>query len=221
MNAILFSVPVYVGLVLLLLSFSKRESFKQFRIYRKHGLYLAFVPLLGAGFFNSVVLKGIFARPRPHEYVNEGVFYYPFQIAQAYWGQFDMSFPSGHVSMAAVFMVFYFVVHPVNATWKRYIQVILGIYVPIWAVVSMIISRVSFGDHFVSDGIFAVLFVYLICFGAAKAMKIDTINASLEKADNGSIIVKHDWVVVLGSLIIPLIIILYFLSRFNGLTTIT
>ncbi len=218
MNAILFSIPVYIGLVLLSFSFVKKPSFKAFHPYRIHGAFLVFMPLLGAGLFNSVILKMFFARPRPIYYIEEGLFYYPFQIAMQNWGGVDMSFPSGHVSMAAVFMVFYFVFEPSNHKIKRTMQVILGVYVPIWASLSMIVSRSSFGDHFVSDGVFAVFFVYFLCYAVSKWLRLESRNRTIEKLDKVERN-KSDLAFMLAGLLIPVLLIIYFLIRFDGLRT--
>ncbi|TVP84480.1 MAG: phosphatase PAP2 family protein [Acholeplasmataceae bacterium] len=223
MNAILFALPLMIAFPLFLLSFSTRPYFDRIRHYRRHSLLLVVSTALGAGFFNSVVLKALFARPRPMAYFNgDGIYYRPFEIAFSHWGLLDASFPSGHASVAFASVGFFFAFRHAPGFWRKTAKWGLGMTLPVVAGSSMMVSRVSYGEHYVSDTLWAGAFTYAFVLAMYQLLKIpehDAIIAASRPADQ----VPATWRdvgIIAASILVPILFAGYLILRFNGLTSI-
>lgn len=224
MNAIIFAIPLLVGFPLLFMSLSKRPFFERLRLYRHHGILLVATTMLGAGLFNSVMVKIIFARPRPDVYFNGDLIYYrPFEIAIPYWGLLDASFPSGHVSIAFVLIGFFFIFYQAPKRFMHYIKWIVGVGLTLFLGISMIISRMSYGAHYLSDGIWGGAFTYFFALGMYYLLKIPKINEKLLQLNavkSEVVAEKWDIVIIIASIVFSIAFSAYFIFSFSGLTKI-
>jgi|GEM_PF-1212607 len=223
MNAIIFTTTLMIGFPLFIMSLSPRPFFERFRLYRNHALLLITAPLLGAGLFNSIFLKALFARPRPHSYLSEAIFYRPFHIASDHWGQLDMSFPSGHVAMAFVLCSFYFAFGYAPKLWQKMLKWGVGVVMTLVIGILMIVSRVAYGHHYLSDGVFGAAFTYGFVLMMHRVLRIPEKNALIEARSEtepaGTVGLVEISIIVI-SIFIPVLLVAYMMRAFDGLTSV-
>jgi len=222
MNAILFGVPLLIGFPLFLLSFSQSPFFVRVRRFRRHALLFVCAPLFGVGIVNSIVLKGFFARPRPVLFFSEEIYYRPLEIAFSYWGDVDASFPSGHVSMGVVWVMFYFAFREAKTPLAASLKWGLGVVFPLIVGAIMSVSRMAYGEHYLSDGIWAAAFTYVVVLGFTHLLGIPEANlkhANTDKHPRSRPTLRDLAFLVLAVALPALFLALLFVS-FNGLTTI-
>lgn len=138
--------------------------------WRRTGLYLSLVFLLGPGLIVNGLGKGLVGRPRPyavrefggsHEFVPLMSLGLDTERLHGVLVQKDevRSFPSGHASMAFLFMALYFVL----PGWKGKAAFAGGLAFGLL----MSLARVAQGDHFPSDTLLSGVMLY--CLAAALA----------------------------------------------------
>lgn len=221
LNAIFFVLPILIGSVIVFMSLAPTVRSKWAQPYRRIGLFMMTSTLIGAGLFNSFLLKIIFARPRPYAvFSGEADYLRPLEIGVAYWGGMDMSFPSGHVSMATVSVVFFFAFRTAINLRGKVMKWALGVALPLIAAPIMTVSRVAYGDHFLSDGIFAMALTYgVVCF-MYHQMKVPEMHRCLEanEASNAQCsLTRQDILFILIGVGIVLALMVILMIRFDGL----
>ncbi len=222
MNALLFAVPILIGLPLFLLSFSHSAFYKRIRRYRRHALLFVCAPLFGVGIVNSLVLKGFFARPRPALFFTEDVYYRPLEIAFSYWGDVDASFPSGHVSMGFVWVMFFFAFRQAKTPMALFVKWGVGVVFPLVVGSVMTVSRMSYGDHYLSDGIWAGAFTYAVVIGFVHLLGVPEANRNIERSaplPKGRPTLR-DFVYLVLAVLLPALFLTLLIVSFNGLTTV-
>ncbi|TVP96424.1 MAG: phosphatase PAP2 family protein [Acholeplasmatales bacterium] len=221
LNAVFFLVPLLMGGLIVLVSLAPTAGLKRARPYRVIGLFITSTTLLGAGFFNSFLLKIIFARPRPHSvFAGEASYYRPLEIAVAHWGALDMSFPSGHVSMASVSVVFFFAFRFAQRRFQKMMKWGLGVVLPLFAAPIMTVSRVAYGDHFVSDGVFAIACTYGVTLFLYYQFDVPGVYRRMHEADEAGVRVRigvQDVLYIVVSLAVVFALIMLLIMRFDGL----
>ena len=216
LNAIILSVSVVMSLFVLGVSFFRHPPLRQFATLRSEAVYLFTTTLVGAGFINGFLLKAIFGRPRPFSVLTEEAVYYPpFYIVRESLGDVSMSFPSGHVSVAVSLCAFYFLFRNANGR-LRLIKWGIGVILPVVLGIIMMMSRMAYGDHFLSDGVFAALFTVLWAALLAKAFKPDLPMMCVfeKRLDKKAVLVM----VVIGHVVLLLTVLL--MVQTDGLTKI-
>lgn len=153
------------GIILLLYSFMiKRETEakrQQSEFLRRQGWFLISVLAIGIVLIIFVIIKNVFAHPRPNEVIQHGATYYPpFSIAIEFWGESNMSFPCGHCSTAWGLLAFYFAYHYAPKLWQKILKYGVGIVGGLVCGIIMTLTRLSAGGHFLSDGIWSAAFIY-------------------------------------------------------------
>lgn len=136
--------------------------------WRRSGLFLALVMLLGPVLLVNAILKEHWGRPRPKQVVEfGGVYAYeaPLSIDPSSPGK---SFPSGHASMAFYFFALHFIFRGRKrrlAVWSLIFSLIFG-----WG---MGLVRMAQGGHFISDILWAGGLVWLSCALLYYLLKLD------------------------------------------------
>jgi membrane-associated PAP2 superfamily phosphatase len=156
------------GLAVFLLSFARIEYYR----WRRSGIFLFLLLILGPGLLVNTVFKDHWGRPRPREIVEFGgkkQFLHPWQKGEDGKGR---SFPSGHGSAAFYMTAPYFIYRRSNTRIARFW--LLG---GLTFGVLMSIARIAQGGHFLSDNLWAWGIVHLTalalyyCLGLDKADK--------------------------------------------------
>ncbi len=137
------------------LGFALSYSIENLRPFRRPGLYLFAVLLVGPGLLVNVLGKGMAGRPRPWETTDFGgvaQFLRPFQFGVPGSGR---SFLSGHASMAFYFFSLYFVFDGAKARWALGLTLLFGTL--------MGIARILQGAHFLSDVLLCGALMFAVC----------------------------------------------------------
>ncbi len=219
LNAILFFIPVSIGLAVVVMSLSKRPFFAGVRRHRRHGSLLVLGTLILAGVFNSIFLKALFARPRPYMVLTgDAGFYRPFEIVRTHWGAVDMSFPSGHASVAFSLLGFYFAFQHAPTLWRKVLKWGVGIVGAITLGVVMSLSRAAYGDHFLSDGLFAGVLMYGWLYLAYHLLKIPKHDRLLQEAPpRRERFSAQDLPTLIVAFAVPILLVLVLFTQFDGL----
>ena len=152
------------GLAMSVISF-KRSDFSH---WRRSGVFLVLLLVLGPGLMVNSLFKEHWGRPRPREIVQFGgkkEFLQPWQKGEDGNGR---SFPSGHGSAAFYMSAPFFIYR------RRRPRLALG-----WLAgglcfgVLMSIARIAQGGHFLSDNLWAWGMVYLTALLLSCRMKLD------------------------------------------------
>ncbi len=151
------------GLLAMIFSFSKRKMLK----WRKVGLYLTIVMVLGPGIVVNTILKDQWGRPRPRnviEFGGENRYEYPLQIDTSSKGK---SFPCGHATMG----YYFFSLGLLISRRRRIIKLLTVTFAILYG--SLIgLARIAQGGHFLSDVIWAGILIYVISFAVYRLMKM-------------------------------------------------
>ncbi len=217
LHAAFFVVPLAIGAPILLLSFIKRDAFSAFKDMRGQGALLVLSTLVFSGLMNGLLLKGVFARPRPEMLACETEFYRPFEIAVPYLGAFDMSFPCGHCSTVFAWFAFFFLFKGTRKV-TAFIKYGLGLFVPVVFGALMTISRMSFGAHFLSDGVFAGLLMFGFIYFTARLLALPKTEA-LPGLDRFRA-TRSDYVILALAVMVPLLFIGAIFALSDGLRSI-
>ncbi len=160
-------------------------SVKRFRPFLVYGLFMLVSYLIGPGLIVNVLFKGIeigdfyigWGRPRPREITLFGGtadFYRIWEPAFLHGYHDDnSSFPSGHVTVGAIFIVIFFAFNNVDFIARIFgektrakVAIIntikySGLVAAIVLGIMFSISRISAGAHFASDCMYAFFFTWL------------------------------------------------------------
>lgn len=152
------------GMVVFVVGFFSRNLAR----WRRSGLFLALVMLLGPSLLVNAVFKQYWGRPRPNQlalYGGEFAYEAPLTIDHASTGE---AFPSGHASMGFYFFALYFIFRgrkPRLAAWAFIITLLYGF--------GMGLVRMTQGGHFFSDVLWAGGIVWFSCALLYYLLKID------------------------------------------------
>lgn len=136
--------------------------------WRRSGLFLALVMLLGPGLLVNAIFKEYWGRPRPNQLeIFGGQFAYeaPLTIDPISTGE---AFPSGHASMGFYFFALYFIFRGRKkrlTAWAFILTLVYGF--------GMGLVRITQGGHFFSDVLWSGGFVYFSCALLYYLLKID------------------------------------------------
>jgi lipid A 4'-phosphatase len=164
-----------VGLAAFLMSYVKSGYYR----WRRSGLFLVLLLILGPGLLVNTVFKDHWGRPRPREIVQFGgkkQFLQPWQKGEVGKGR---SFPSGHASAAFYMTAPFFVYRRSNKRLAR-IWLIGGLAFG----VIMSIARITQGGHFLSDNLWAWGIVHLTAIVLYYCMGLDREPAGLQQTEN-------------------------------------
>ena len=149
--------PLLGGLLLIgsLLTIAAGWFWPTWRRRRRYAVFVLALTLIGPGLAINGVSKGLWDRPRPHQIEDFGgtQAYVPPLIPNP--GGDGMSFPSGHSAMGFALGAFYFVWRrrrPRLARATLLGSLLLGTLIGV--------SRMSAGDHFLSDVIWSAVLTY-------------------------------------------------------------
>jgi lipid A 4'-phosphatase len=150
------------GLVLFGLSW---QAYKWAR-WRKIGLFLVLVMLIGPGLIVNVALKDHWGRPRPRNVTDfDGRYQYE-KLMSVDTSSPGLSFPCGHASMGFYLFIPWFVLRKKRRGWA-YVSLAAGILFGLL----IGLARIAQGGHWFSDVVSAGLLVYLtgtVCFHALQ-----------------------------------------------------
>jgi lipid A 4'-phosphatase len=124
--------------------------------YRKTGLFLVLVMILGPGLVINTAFKDHWGRPRPFDIVNfggEGQFRHVWEKGQSGMGK---SFPSGHASVGFFLFSPYFILRQRSRKWAVFF-LCLGLSYGLL----MGLGRMIQGGHFMTDVLWSGYFTYL------------------------------------------------------------
>ncbi len=219
-NALLFFLPSFLATASLLLSFSSRPAFTVFRSHRRHAILVLLSMVIFSGLINGFLLKGLFARPRPGAYFAADACYVgPFEVGSPTGGRFASSFPCGHCSTPFAWFAFYFAALNRKGRAAAWVRKLLGLAVPLLAGSVMVVSRIAYGAHYLSDAIYAGVFMFLMITAAAWLLDLDTRNHRIDAQKNplksfGAV----ELLMATASLALAAIPYLYILNETKGLT---
>lgn len=140
---------------------------QRLRVWRKNGLYLALVMLLGPGLVVNAVLKEYWGRPRPRNVVEFRGRYAFEPVLTIDPGSPGESFPSGHASMGFYFFALHFVLrrrHRLGSLLFLLLGLVYGS--------GMGVVRLAQGGHFASDVLWSGALVWLICAGLYYLLRL-------------------------------------------------
>jgi len=139
--------------------------------WRKPGLFLLLVLVIGPGLIVNATFKDHWGRPRPREitqFEGKKEFLHPWQKGISGNGR---SFPSGH-SSAAFYMIAPYFIYRRTKRAKAYCWLAGGILFG----TLMSIARIAQGGHFLSDCLWALGFVYLTALLLAALLKLESLT---------------------------------------------
>jgi lipid A 4'-phosphatase len=155
-------VAAFFGLVIYLVSF----FLPRFKPFRRRGIFLFLVLVLGPGLFINAVFKDHWGRPRPRDVkAFDGIYAYE-KVLTIDPSSPGKSFPSGHASMGFYFMCFFFVFR--KKSW-RVAALLFGLAFGAF----MGMARIIQGGHFASDVIFSAGMVFLTSAALYYLLKLD------------------------------------------------
>lgn len=144
------------------------------RQWRRAGVFLVLLLILGPGLLVNSVLKEHWGRPRPREIVQFGgekQFLHPWQPGVSGKGR---SFPSGHSSAAFYLLTPWFI-------YRR--RKPMTAYCWLWGGISfgvlMSIARIAQGGHFITDCIWAFGIVWLTGLLLAELMGLEATHVPI------------------------------------------
>ncbi len=140
---------------------------RQAKPWRRAGLFLVLVMLIGPGLITNSLLKEYWGRPRPRmvqtlggEYAFEPVLTYDATSP-------GKSFPSGHAAAAFYLTALYFVaLHRRWPGWVRWSCLLAGLAFG----TLMGMARIVQGGHFASDVLWAAAIVWLVACACARGI---------------------------------------------------
>jgi len=138
---------------------------RDLRHWRRSGIFLVLLLLLGPGLIVNVVFKDHWGRPRPREIVQFGgqkQFLHPWQKGEDGKGR---SFPSGHASAAFYMSAPFFVYRRSNKRFARF-----------WLAGGLtfgVLMSITQGGHFLSDNLWAWGMVHLTAVFLYYLLKLD------------------------------------------------
>jgi len=148
------------GLVMYILSFFKENMLK----WRKAGLLIILVFILGPALLINAILKEHWGRPRPRQVTEFGGKYSYQAYYQPTFYKYSeklKSFPSGHVSMGFIFFAIAIAGKRVN---NRMLH-ISGYILAYGLGISLGVTRMAMGGHFFTDVLLSGLLLWYITLG--------------------------------------------------------
>jgi lipid A 4'-phosphatase len=142
------------GLVFFVFSF----VIKNIGSWRRIGLYLVLVMLLGPGLIVNLILKDHWGRPRPRSVIDFNGKYSFEEVLTIDPSSPGKSFPSGHASMGFYFWTLYFLTRN-----RRKLLSILFFVISLEYGLFVGMVRMMQGGHFFSDVLWSGGIVYLCC----------------------------------------------------------
>jgi len=162
------------GLAAFLISFARVDYYR----WRRSGIFLFLLLILGPGLLVNTVFKEHWGRPRPREIIEFGgkkQFLHPWQKGEDGNGR---SFPSGHSSAAFYMTAPYFVYRRSN---KRLARIWLSGGLIFGVLMS--IARIAQGGHFLSDNLWAWGMVHLTALALYYCLGLDQADKSPPKTE--------------------------------------
>jgi len=157
------------GLAMFLLSYASRNYYR----WRRAGIFLVLLLILGPGLLVNTVFKDHWGRPRPREVLEFGgkkQFLQPWQKGVEGKGR---SFPSGH-SSAAFYMAAPYLIYRRTDKRRAYAWLTCGLLFGI----IMSIARITQGAHFLSDTLWSFGMVALCALLLASLLKLEVVAVS-------------------------------------------
>lgn len=139
---------------------------KRLKTLRRGGLFLLLLLAIGPGLLVNTGLKMMWGRPRPLQCLDFGGEFAFHAVGD--WSTYNLpnsSFPSGHASIAFFLIGPAFIIDPKHARLRRN-WLIGGLTYGI----TMSVTRVLQGGHFVSDVLWAGIIVYFVAVALAWLM---------------------------------------------------
>lgn len=162
------------GLVMFLLSYARPGYYR----WRRAGVFLVLLLVLGPGLLVNTVFKDHWGRPRPREVLEFGgkkQFLQPWQKGEDGKGR---SFPSGH-SSAAFYMAAPYLIYRRTDKRRAYAWLACGLLFGI----IMSIARITQGAHFLSDTLWSFGMVTLCALLLAYLLKLDEVTVPSPAAE--------------------------------------
>ncbi|MDH3348059.1 MAG: phosphatase PAP2 family protein [Desulfobulbaceae bacterium] len=159
-----------VGSGLLILVFG--YFVEKIKKYRRDGIFVILLLLLGPGLVVNVALKDNLGRARPSEikeFGGQSEFTQPWFPGEM--GK-NSSFPSGHASIGFYLIAPWFIF---RKQWPLGAKFFLVIGLPFGLLVG--VTRILQGGHYLSDVLWSGGLVYLVGYILAKILKIDQVNS--------------------------------------------
>ena len=163
-----------VGLAGIVMSYVKSDCYR----WRRSGVFLVVLLILGPGLLVNSVFKEHWGRPRPREICEFGgkkQFLHPWQKGESGNGR---SFPSGH-SSAAFYMAAPYLIYRRTNKKRAYLWLAGGV---LFGIV-MSIARITQGAHFLSDTLWAFGMVALCALLLAAMLGLDQASQTLTEAE--------------------------------------
>ncbi|MFB3845392.1 MAG: phosphatase PAP2 family protein [Candidatus Cloacimonadaceae bacterium] len=153
------------GVILFGLSFFTVKYIK----WRKIGIFLVLVMLIGPGLIINLTLKDHWGRPRPRNVIEFGGKYNFEEILSVDLSSPGKSFPSGHASMGFYLLTPWFLLRKKRQRWAAFflfIGLTFGLLMG-WA-------RIAQGGHWLSDVITSGILVYLTAAAVFYLLKLNS-----------------------------------------------
>jgi membrane-associated PAP2 superfamily phosphatase len=163
-----------IGLGAFFMSYAKSGYYR----WRRSGIFLLLLLILGPGLLVNTVFKEHWGRPRPREVIEFGgkkQFLHPWQKGEDGNGR---SFPSGHSSAAFYMTAPYFIYRRSNKRLAK-IWLLGGL---IFGVL-MSIARIAQGGHFLSDNLWAWGVVHLTALALCYCLGLDQADKTPPKTE--------------------------------------
>jgi len=153
-------VPAQLGFIVGCVLFAVSFLGKRWQRWRKPGIALVLTLGLGSGLIVNAVLKDHWGRPRPQQVIEFGgsqqfrPYYQPNFFNQP---EPSKSFPCGHCSMGYYFFILYFIGKRLKSRTLSW----LGMSLAVTLGISLSVTRMALGGHFLSDTLMSGLIMWL------------------------------------------------------------
>lgn len=144
-------------------------GWRRLQRFRRVGLFLALLLIIGPGILANTIFKDNWGRPRPRQLLEMGgtfSFYQPWQPGPA---PKNASFPAGHPTVAFYMSAPYFFLRE-----KERCKALFWLWGGLLYGMFMGLARIIQGGHFLSDVVWSAGFVYISAIILADLLKLET-----------------------------------------------